>query len=358
MTRGKRTTESLDIEVLQSIHDAHENQWNNLVIQSERGTLFHRYEWLAAVESSGAGEPRHAVVRSGGHPVAIMPNFLKPLELPNEWADMVADRLNLSVLTSTHPGYGGPLTSTSEQQALDRLLDAVAMVDDRWVLYHLIQTYDAEYIRYGAPLEARGYESTVDACTFSIELETGWEHLYESMDKERRRSIRHAQDQDFEIRVERLSECMDRTYEAYSKNMRRVGGNALPQSFLGQLTESIPDRIVVFTAVVDGVEVGRYVFLLDHENDVLHHWLSAIPDEENFNYYPSELLHTSAIKWGLDRDFSEYNLGITASHFASTIFQFKDKYGGRAVPLLRWEQGRSAVLWPIYKRARMRYLTQ
>lgn len=342
--------------VLTSIHEANANQWNNLVSQSDRGNVFFRHGWLAAIEAGFDYEPRHVVVRKGDNPIAVLPNFVSPLELPHDGADAVAATFGISVMTSTEPGYGGPLALTDERTSVDRLLDAVEAMNDRRVLYHLIRTYDLENIRYGRYLRARGYEPVLDDCLFLIDLGDDWEAIREGMDKERRKAMREATDQDYRVEIDPLGADLDRTYAAYARNIERVGGDRLPRAFFDALSDEFEDRIRVFTAVVDGEEAGRYVHLLDRENGVLHHWLSAIPEESDFESYPSELLHQRAIKWGIEEGYDDYNFGPTGSFFENSVFRFKNKYGGRTVPLLRWQKGEVPVLWPMYKLGKSRFM--
>jgi lipid II:glycine glycyltransferase (peptidoglycan interpeptide bridge formation enzyme) len=109
------------------------------------------------------------------------------------------------------------------------------------------------------------------------------------------------------------------------------------------------------TAYVDGEASGKHVYLLDTERSARHHWLSAIPDRSCYDYYPSELLHEHAIKWGITEGFDEYSFDAAGAFFEDSIFRFKEKYGGRAVPVLRWEKGMNPLMWPVFKIGRSEY---
>lgn len=354
-TDDTSTTTTDGTAVLTSIRAAEENQWNNLVTQAERGSLFHRYEWLAAVEDGLDSEPRHAIVRNDGNPVAVLPIFTSAIQLPHDAADTAASALDVSVLTSGEPGYGGPVVASDERENLDRLLDAVDATSDPRTLYHRISTHDLGHIRYGQLLAARGYEPTMDLATFVIDLADDWDTILDNMDKERRRDVRNAHDQPYRVDVDPLGDDLERTHEMYAANIDRVGGNLLPQSFFEALSDHVADRVRVFTAVVDGDTVGKYVYLLDTERSVLHHWLSAIPDRDCYDAHPSELMHARAIQWGIERGFDQYSFDTAGSCFDNSVFRFKAKYGGRAVPVLRWERGTNRLAWPLFKFARSKY---
>jgi predicted N-acyltransferase len=261
-------------------------------------------------------------------------------------------------LLSGEPGYGGPVVATDEGENLDRLFDALDAACHRRVLYHRIATHDLGNVRYGQYLSARGYDLSAEVALLVLDLDRSWEAVLDGMDKERRKAIRDAREQDYEVEAHPLGEELDRTYRAYRRNMERVDGTVLPRAFLSAVADEIGDRARVFTARVDGETVGRYVHLLDEEQSVLVHWLSAIPDEDCYASMPSELLHAEAIEWGIEAGFDAYSFDKTGAHFDNSVFRFKSKYGAEAVPLLHWEKGHNRVAWPLFEAARDRYRTR
>ena len=337
-----------------SVADVNENQWDNVVCHSERGTLFHEYDWIRAVEEGFDSRPHHVVVEKGGNPVAIAPNFARELPLPDGVADRLPTRAPLKMLSSSYPGFGGPVVNSDERDSLDLLFDELESSVGSDVVFHRLRTYDLSYVRYGQYLQSRGYEPTYDTCLFFIDLADGWETIRENMDKERRKDLREAHEQEYRVEIEPLADAFDATYEAYVENMERVDGTVHPRPFLEAVADRLGDRVLVFTAYVDGADVGRYVHLLDEQASVLHHWLSAIPDTDCYRCHPSELLHERAIKWGIERDYDEYGFGKTGAHFDNTVFGFKQKYGGCAVPMFSMEKGYSSLAWPLYRFGRNR----
>jgi len=345
----------LQSEWYPTITETNRNQWNNLVEQADQGTVFHRYEWLRSVEAGFDYEPRHVVVEKDGNPVGLMPNFVTELPLPDELTRSLPDVQPLKRVTTVEPGYGGPVTVTNERESLDLLFDTLEASVERGGVYHAVQSTDLSNVRYGQYLQSRGYEPSLDTCLFFLDLDDDWETVRENMDKERRKDVRKANEQDYRVEIHPLAEDFETTYDYYVQNVERVDGNVLPRAFLRELADRLDDRIRVFRAVVDGEDVGRYVHLLDEEASVLRHWLSAIPDTDCYQYYPSELLHERAIKWGLERDYGKYGFGVTGAHFSNSVFRFKQKYGGEVVPLFDMKKGYSSVVWPLFKFARRKY---
>lgn len=355
----ERTSSSSDSTfestIYRSITDINEGQLNSLVSQSDRGTLFHRYEWLAAVEDSLEREPRHVLTTKKGSPVGFLPNFAVDLPLPSEFGERVAETLTLEALEPPPPGYGGPIMTGDRRENLDRLFDTDNLADGFGTVYHRIQTFDMEAVGYERFLESLGYTPRVKKCTFYIDLRDEWEAIRGEMDSSRRRSMRNALEQDHDVEILGLGDDLERTYERYVENMERVGGEILPQNFFEVLAERLPDRVRVFRATVDGDEIGRYIYLLDDESSVLHHWLSAIGDSSNFEYYPSELLHRRAIQWGSQRGYDGYLFGPTNPHHSDSVYKFKEKYGGTPLPLLCWERGTLPLAWDAYDFSRSWY---
>lgn len=353
----------LESRVYRSASDLNANQLNNLVAQADGGTLFHRHEWLAAVEASMDREPRHVLVTKKGNPVGFLPNFAVELPLPatlelplaGSFDGDLADALPLEAVEPPPPGYGGPLVTSDRHETTALLLDRGGLTSGYRTVFHRVQAFDLDTVGYARQLEARGYEPRIIKCTFVVDLEDDWETVQGNMDSSRRRDMRNALDQDFEVEMSGLEDGLDRTYDMYVANMERVGGSILPRQFFEELADRMPDRIRVFAASVNGDEVGRYVHLLDEESDTLHHWLSAIADSDDFEYYPSELLHRSALQWGLASEYARYSFGPTNPHFEDSVFQFKAKYGATPVPNVSWERGTLPGVWHAYDYGRTLY---
>ncbi|WP_248516261.1 GNAT family N-acetyltransferase [Salinarchaeum laminariae] len=343
------------VSVVRSVEEIGEGPLRNLVEQGTGGSFFHRYDWLRAVEDGLPWQPRHVVVRKGENPVGFLPTFGRRLSLPHDAAERVAEAADIESLVPPPPGYGGPVATGDEEAIVGELLDGVSSIDGSNAIFHRIQSYDVGSIRYGRPLETRGYEPRIDQCAFVLPLDSDWETLLDRMDSGRRKAMRRSAEQDAEVTIESIADDLPATYEMYAANMGRVGATTRPRSFFEAVADHLPDRVLVGRATVDGREVGRYVFMLDDEQDVLHHWLSAIPDSDDFDAYPSELLHRRAIQWGLEEGYDRYSFGPTAPDLSDSVFRFKEQYGGRPVPLVRWEKGTLPVAWQAYKVGRSWY---
>ncbi|MFC7141048.1 GNAT family N-acetyltransferase [Halosimplex aquaticum] len=372
----------------ETIDAVDENQWDTLVRQSDLGSVFHRHGWLRAVERGLDRRPEHFVVRKGSNPVALLPNFRAPVDLPDPSAllerfdsptlvdrlptgalgavstvagapaDASADALDslpVERLCSTAPGFGGPVVLTDEAECLDMLFDALDDAISEYTLCHVVKAKEPAFMRYGKFLAGRGYAPTLLDCRFVLDVDRPFEEVLDGMDKERRKAVRDAREREYEVTERPLAETLDETYDRYLRDMERAGGDPYPRSFFAALAADFPERTRVFSAEVDGVAAGQYVYLLDDEQSAVHYFFSAIGDESNYEYNPTELLHSHVAEWAREHGYDAYDFGSTGSTFRDGTFKYKEKYGARVVPTLRWERGGSPVLWNAYRVARRGY---
>lgn len=341
-------TGDLEASVHGSIEAVDRNQWNNLVGQSDRGTVFHRYEWLSAVERELDREAVHVVVEKDGNPVAVFPNFVDGLDLGGASGvlESVVERAPLRRLVSIDPGFGGPVVTTDTAECLDLLFDELDGHASSRTVFHSIKTYDTAAVRYGKYLAKRGFSPSLLSCRFVVDLADGWDRIEEGMHKSRRQALRSGRETAVEVDARPLAEVdLEETYDAYRRNMERVGGDPFPRPFFQALTEDLPERTMAFTATVDGDVVGQLIHLVNEEQSSLVYYASAIGDEANYEYNPSELLHERAMRWGMEEGFETYDFGTTGADFSDGLFRYKERYGGELLPVLHWRRGTSTLLW-------------
>ncbi|WP_435346451.1 lipid II:glycine glycyltransferase FemX [Haloarchaeobius sp. HRN-SO-5] len=341
------------MSALDSIHDVDPNQWNNLVEQSDLGSVFQRHEWLALTEDTVAEyEPLHVVVSKGENPVAVLPNVVRPVHVPGDPA--LVDRLPAREAVSLQPGFGGPIVGARECECLPLLFDELESTTGPGVLYHTIRGSDTAYGRYAKWLAKRGYEPTNVNCRFRLHLDRGWEALRENMHSSRRRAIDAVEDVSVRERTCDASTARD-TYPDYAANVERVGGEPYPFEFYEALVTEFSERVLVVTASHDGEDVGSYLYLLDDEQDTVHYWFAAVPDETCYEHNVSEALHRYGIEWGIDEGYRYYDFGATGAHFDDGVFRYKARYGGELVLTPQWQRGHSRAGWMAFKTGRRLY---
>lgn len=345
---------SLTCEVVGSIDDVNVNQWNNVVSQSEGATVFHRAGWLRAVEDGLGHDPRHVVVRKKGNPVAVCPNFVSAVETPFD-LPLDLSSVGLAQLSSVTPGFGGPLVSSNRERSLEAILDAIEAVTGRNEVIHRMRVLDPSHVQHAHRLHARGYVPSLLYCRLWLELDD-YDRIRADMDKERRKELREAEENDPEVVEEEVTrEAMGEFYPEYRKTIARTDGTRYPLSFFEALADHFADRVEIFTAHVDGESAGKHLYLRDDEQDSLHYFFAGV-DERHFQYSSPTVIHDYALRWAVDRGYSTYDFGATSSDHRDGVFEYKRKFGTETEPVYEWERGLAPVRWRSYRLARRRYL--
>jgi len=318
---------SLTVRRLDGVEAANENQWNHVVEQADLGSVFHRYEWLRAIERGGSMEPRHLVVEKKGNPVALFPNFV-----------ITVGPTPLRRLNTIRPGSGGPIAMGDEEAALELLLEAIPQLCDGSILFHQVSNVDPEQVRYHDVFLEHGYDLRIDNCHQLLDLTCEWDELLAEMESSRRRAIRRGHDHDGTVVDEELTpELLADVHANYESVQERVGSERLSHSFFLEL-ERLSGRVKVFSLRIDGTRRGTMVFVLDDERSTLHYLRSGVT-EDDFEYNASELIHEHAIKWGIENGYETYHFRGTEPDFRDGLFRFKERFATRAVPSLTWERG-------------------
>lgn len=343
---GTSEQSSYDLRVLRSISEVSPDRWNAVVEQSSRGSVFHRYEWLDAVENGLGYTPRHVFVEKDRNPIGLFPNFLEPLE--------GVDRSPLRRLVSVEPGFGGPLTTTDTDTVLPSMLDTIADYCTGRTVVHEIRALDTSYLRYNTLLQCHGYEPNRRRCRFLLHLSRPYEDILSGMSRSRRKGIEHGREGDAEIIEEEVTrDTLRQFYRTYVQVMDDLGVSAFSRSFFESLL-GMADRLLLVTARVDGEYAGGLLEILDDEQSSVHGYISAIP-REFFDHHVSELLYDYVVRWGIDNGYETYDLGTTKPDYENGLFRYKEGFGGQPVPTLVWERGGNS-LWDVFHRGRAMYL--
>ncbi|WP_049922717.1 GNAT family N-acetyltransferase [Halopiger djelfimassiliensis] len=332
----------LEVKALDTIRAVDSDRWNGVVERSDLGTVFHRYEWLDAIET-GLGYPaRHLLVEKDTNPIGVFPNFVA--DLP---------KTPFSRLTSVYPGFGGPLLTTDVADSLSLVIDAVPDLCSGRTIVHEIRACNTDFLRYNDSLYETGYRSDRMGGRFLLRLPKGYDTLLSEMDGSKRRAIRRGRETDHRIvEADVTRESLERFHTTYERHMQRTGGDALPFAFFEQLLE-MRSRVLLVTLRIDGEYAGGYLDLLNDEQSTVHGFFAGVP-EEYFEYYASELLYDYLIQWAIENGYETYDFGGSGADFEDGSFRFKEGFGGTLVPNLYWERGLSPA-WKLVETGRSLY---
>lgn len=197
---------------------------------------------------------------------------------------------------------------------IDRLLERNDFVN------HRVKASSDKFLRYSRPFSEYGYQLRSSVCWLIIDLDQGLE--VHRLEHEQVQAVKHPQARENAVMVRERSlegDTLDTFYKTYQQAMDRVGRTAYPYAFLEQLGEKMADRIELFTVEIDGEFTARQLYLLDDEQSSVRYFFQAV-DEEYFDYHPSELLDEYEMKWAIEREYGEYDLGSSPSDFTDGSF--------------------------------------
>ena len=331
-----------EVTVLDTIRAISPDRWNGVVERATCGSVFHRYEWLDAVERGLGHEPRHLTVEKDGNLIGLLPNFVVDIE-----------KTPFRRLSSTYPGFGGPLLTTDVSDSLSLLAESVPELCTGRTVVHQIRGLDTKYLRYNDALQSDGYEPYRRECRFVLDLTQGYDEIRDGMSRTRRRGIERGRDVDYEVVEEPLTPSnLERFHRVYARVMDRVDGDVYPLSFFERLL-AMRDRLLLLTIRIDGEYAGGFLELLDEDRNSIHGFFAAVP-QEYFDDHASELLYDYVLRWGIENGYETYDFGSTNASFENGLFRFKEGFGGRPVPILVWERGCNP-LWRVLKTGRSLY---
>ncbi|QLG49034.1 lipid II:glycine glycyltransferase FemX [Natrinema halophilum] len=341
--RFTQTEESgLDVTVVDTVKDIGKTEWNGIVERSSRGSVFHRYEWLEAIEEGLGYTPRHLVITKDGNKIGGMPNFVVEIE-----------KTPFKRLSTLYPGFGGPLVPTDTSESLTQLTEAVPNLCGGTTIVHQIRGLDTSYLRYNDLLQSQGYRPFRRECRFLVDLTKGHDEILADMSRTRRRGIERGRDGDYDIVETEITPAnLRRFYRTYERVMNRVGGDAYPFSFFDQL-RAMDSHLLFLTIQIDGEYAGGMLEVLDDQRDSIHGFFAAVP-RAYFDDHASELLYDYVFRWGIENGYETYDFGSTNADFEDGVYRFKEGFGGRAEPVLIWERGCSP-LWKLIKAGRSLY---
>jgi predicted N-acyltransferase len=333
----------LTTSTVSSLSEIDRNQWDNITRQSDFGTIYHTASWLEAIEATFGQRPIHVLVQKDGNLVALLPQFVT----------QVADT-RLNILSSISRGFGGPIVSGNQERALKLLVSRSLEFVSGTIVSHKIRTDQSHYLRFHPMLNDLGYDYRLNG-KFVIDLTQGWTEIQQNMHKDRRYEIRKACESDFDVSELDLSrDNLDEFYTHYESTISELNGNLLPFEFFSNLNAYLSDEILLTQVEVEGECRGYHFYILDRQQSTIRHFISAV-QEDDYRYYPTQLLHKHCIQWGIENGYKTYDMGGACLDFRDGTFQYKRKYGGTLTPIYRWEHYRSRWRRRVFKSGKRIY---
>jgi hypothetical protein len=284
-----------------SLDSSQEKAWDDLVISSPFGTLFHTVRWLRIVQNHANAEFYPLMFYKGTQLVAIYPLFLQKKGLV---------KVALSPPSRSYMLYLGPVIAAYESMKQDRKESSYIQIQQEFDNY-IFKTLGCRYARIRSspglydsrPLRWSGY-AVEPLYTYRIDLTPGINHVWEQFDRKLRVEIHKAQREGVTVRIgdnDDLEFIHDSLHSRYTKQGLPAGNY---KKFLQDLYDQFyPENMKIFVAEYNGERIGGTINLVFKNGMYL--WV-GIPKTGLIGISPNDLIQWEAIRWAQKNGLTYY----------------------------------------------------
>ena len=284
-------------------NDTFQKTWDDTVLSSSHGTIFHTWQWLKLVEIQTSTELLPILIHKGTILVALYPVFLQKKGFFN---------VALSGPSHAYLLYLGPVIVDYEllkQDKKEGLFIQIQEEVDKFIfeknkcIYSRIRTSPG--ILDSRPLRWAGYQ--IDPLyTYRIPLINGEKSVWEKFDKKLRVNISKAIKEGVMIKSGDWEDLEFIHRSLFNRFLEQGVKSPDFTKYLRTLYECFyPDNLKIFIAEYKEERVGGIITLC--YNDVMYHWVGSSKSSHE-GIYPNDLVQWEAIKWAIDHGFKIYEI--------------------------------------------------
>ncbi len=278
-----------------------EQEWDNYVWESKRGTFYHQIGWRNAIESVYRWKSHYLMAKENAKIVGILPLFV-----------IDGFPFGKALISLPFAPYGG---ICADKHDVDNKLLQTAC--------ELAYRENVDYIEFRHLHETNLKLSLRNNFTTLImKLENDPANLWNQFLPKVRNQTRKAIKAGLETR--RGKQYLREFYKVYAQNMRDLGTPVHSLALFERLIEKFPDSIEIIVVLHSEKVIGGAFlsFYKDTANDI---WASSL--REYFKYCPNNLLYWDAIRYSCERGCKYFDLG--RSEWNSGTFRFKEQWGAQ-----------------------------
>jgi hypothetical protein len=326
--------------------DTDQSVWDDIVVNSNEGTLFHTWKWLKIMEKHNSkkffsgrynGKLSPLIVWKGKEIVGLMPIF---------FYDTPHTKMTCSPPFSVEVGYLGPILKkkfdiTAYKQQLD-FHEFYKTIDD-----FLKNTLKSNYIKIKTspgitdlrPFVWSNYEITPDY-TYLIDLSAGEKKIWENFSHSARKRISNAKKNGITVSIGE-KEDVELIYNLLSRRQRIHA----TKEYISEIVENFPpENTKIFIAKKDDIPLtGRIVIC--YKNKVSA-WMGTPKCSIN-GISPNYLLYWESILWACNNNYNHFEIIGAAD---PTTYPFKVQFSGEITPFysLKWHSSFYRVMSSLY----------
>jgi CelD/BcsL family acetyltransferase involved in cellulose biosynthesis len=215
-------------------------------------------------------------------------------------------RLGFSARLNAGGNYGfAPVVSLKdEEHILRELLSSLEKISIKnRVLEGFIFRPESDQV-----LESMGYAISAVVHSYRVGLQKCAEGLWKSIEHNKRRNIKKAQEQGAEVVQLKSYDALVSFYEMYEASSERVGFTSYSFNYFNSYLRlfGARDKVRVFLTVFNGQPVAG-VFVVVYGDTA--YALAAGSRKDVWQVRPNDLLHWKAMEWACGEGFSWYHMG-------------------------------------------------
>ena len=277
-------------------------------LKEKKHLVFHRPEWKQFIEDSFGISMKYFAVEEDDKIRMIFPMGIID--------SLLFGKRLISVPYLEYGGFAG------ESRYVQFLIEHVKQ---------LYSSYDYIQVREGVPenyLVNNGFKKVEEASRFILNLDAE-EKIWGSIDKQKRKAVRKAEEMGVEVRDIGYNEVSN-VYRLYSHDMKKFGVPAFPIKYFDNLWVYMIQNGLgkALGAYIDGTLIAA---LLGFTYKDRVHITISVSKKGYLDYRPNDILHWEFIKWAIQEGYKIFDFGHVKK--GTGHFDFKEKWNTELKPL-------------------------
>ena len=280
-------------------------EWDAFVRSSRDGSPFHLTAWKQVVEETFGHTPHYLVARRGGVMEGALPLF-----------EVRGFPLGRSLVSVPYAVYGGICASTDF--ARQALLNAASDLAKQRRVSYLELRHRRD--------QGLGLPTKELYVTFGKEISSNEEENLDAIPRKQRRMVR--QGTKHGLRTEVSADHLDRFYEIYAENLRRLGSPVFPRSLFRAIIAAFDKECQLLT-IWDRDRMIAGVLTLFYEDQVLPYYGAALYEARELA--PNDFMYWELMRYAGAAGYRVFDFG--RSRAGTGAYDFKRHWGFEPTPL-------------------------
>jgi len=307
-------------------------EWEEVLVGSEQGTIFHRWDWLKIVEKHTGFKLLPLMAFKGSNPIALYPIFFKR-------------KLAFSPPPKSAIPYLGPAfveySKLKEDKRLSLFVDVQREMERLLSKFGMVVIDLPRGLKDCRPFKWNGYG--IDPIFhYILKLD---ENVWSGFKKEFRENVKRSIKRGVTVEEGDLDFVYDSLKELYESRGEKL---RISKSYIKDVYDALGNRAKVFVARKDSEPLIGTIVLLHRET--VQFWVGGAKPKVR-GVYPNETLHWEVMKWAMRNGYTEFEeFGAGTERLA----KFKSKYNPKLEVCFRARRsnGIMNVVERVYRRVR------